>query len=136
MLLLVGEHAALLEGLSQSLAVLGFRPRVAQTLTEARDLALSRPPLVVVVHRDMAMIASADAIGLTLAPGGALIVYTTSPARASSLPIALQRAVLADLTLPLERHRLTALVQHVDERARLTGRSFRVTPPGRPVAES
>jgi CheY-like chemotaxis protein len=34
----------------------------------------------------------------------------------------LQRLVLADLDLPLERHRLLALVQRVDERARATGR--------------
>jgi hypothetical protein len=29
---------------------------------------------------------------------------------------------MADLALPLERNRLVALVQHVGERARLTGR--------------
>jgi hypothetical protein len=33
-----------------------------------------------------------------------------------------QRAVLADLTLPLERNRLVALVQHVGQRAQATGR--------------
>jgi hypothetical protein len=36
----------------------------------------------------------------------------------------LQRAVLADLALPLERNRLIALVQHVGERAKTTGRGF------------
>jgi len=41
---------------------------------------------------------------------------------------ALQRALLADLALPLERNRLLALVQHVEERARATGRRSHDTP--------
>ncbi len=40
----------------------------------------------------------------------------------ATLPPSLQRAVLADLTLPLERNRLVALVAHVEERAKATGR--------------
>jgi hypothetical protein len=35
-----------------------------------------------------------------------------------------QRVVLADLTLPLERNRLMALVQHVEDRAKTTGRGY------------
>ena len=46
------------------------------------------------------------------------------------LPPTLQRAVLANITLPLERQRLVALVQHVAERVRTTGRR-RDTPPER-----
>jgi hypothetical protein len=42
---------------------------------------------------------------------------------------ALQRSVLADLTLPLERHRLSALVTSLGDRAQATGRSMRPTPP-------
>jgi hypothetical protein len=36
----------------------------------------------------------------------------------------LQRATLAYLVLPLERHRLVALVQSFDSRSRVTGRSL------------
>src|ERR687886_691603 len=50
---------------------------------------------------------------------------------APPLPPALQRLVLADVTLPLERKRLVALVQHVTERAQATGRGPVHTPPGR-----
>ena len=42
---------------------------------------------------------------------------------------ALQRTVLADLTLPLERHRLGALVQSIAARAKTTGKAPRNTPP-------
>jgi hypothetical protein len=34
---------------------------------------------------------------------------------------------MAELTLPLERHRLLALIQRVEERARVTGRGARGT---------
>jgi hypothetical protein len=38
------------------------------------------------------------------------------------MPHVLRRNVLADLTLPLERNRLSALVQHVCDRAVAAGR--------------
>ena len=41
---------------------------------------------------------------------------------------ALARLVLADLTLPLERNRLLALVHRVADRARVTGRESGETP--------
>ena len=73
----------------------------------------------------------ADALGISLAPGGALVLYSVSgKGPAPVLPPALQRAVLANITLPLERQRLVALVQHVAERVRTTGRR-RNTPPER-----
>jgi hypothetical protein len=41
--------------------------------------------------------------------------------------------VMAELTLPLERHRLVALIQRMEERAQVTGRGRRGrdTPPDR-----
>jgi hypothetical protein len=50
-----------------------------------------------------------------------------------SLGPGLQRAVLADLTLPLERNRLVALVAHVRDRALTTGRGGRSSDPTRRI---
>lgn len=127
--MLVGGDAALLEGLAQSLATLGHTPRVARTLAEARQLSGANPPLVLVVDRALASDAGGDLLTTPLASGGARLLYRTASAPLAPLLPALQRAVLADLTLPLERHRLAALVQSVGERARLSGRTPRHTPP-------
>ncbi|HEY2067336.1 MAG TPA: hypothetical protein VGG84_15380 [Gemmatimonadaceae bacterium] len=127
--ILVGTDVALLEGLAQSLAALGLAPKVARTLSEARELASAQPPLVLVVDRTLASDAGAELLGTPVAAGGARLLYRTASTPLAPLLPALQRAVLADLTLPLERHRLTALVQSVRERARATGRTPRHTPP-------
>jgi DNA-binding NtrC family response regulator len=127
--MLVGGDAALLEGLAQSLATQGHVPRVARTLVEARELSTAIPPLVLVVDRALASDAGAELLSTPLASGGARLLYRTASAPLAPLLPALQRAVLADLTLPLERHRLAALVQSVGERARLSGRTPRQTPP-------
>ena len=125
-ILLVGTDEPLLEGLAQSLAALGHTPRTAHSLAEARELAAVTPPMVVVVDRALATGAMADALGIPLASGGALLLYRTVGSLNLTLPHAVQRQVLANLTLPLERNRLAALVQHVRDRARATGRG---TPP-------
>jgi DNA-binding NtrC family response regulator len=127
--LLVGGDIALLEGLSQSLATLGHTPRVARDLSEARQIAGAHPPLVLVADRTLASSGGAELLGTPLAAGGARILYRLSSSPMVPLLPALQRAVLADLTLPLERHRLAALVQSVAERARLAGRTPKHTPP-------
>ena len=127
--MLVGGDAALLEGLAQSLAAQGHVPRVARTLAEARELSSATPPLVLVVDRALASDAGTELLTTPLASGGARLLYRTAAAPLAPLLPALQRAVLADLTLPLERHRLAALVQSVGERARLSGRTPRQTPP-------
>jgi len=130
-LLLVGSDGALLEGLSQSLGALGYATMATQELRDARDLAATRAPLIAVVESSLAATSYADALGISLAPGGALVLYSVSgKGPAPVLPPTLQRAVLANITLPLERQRLVALVQHVAERVRTTGRR-RNTPPER-----
>ena len=120
--LLVGTELPLLEGLSQSLASAGFVPLVAQSLNEGRELAVQEPPLVAVVSRMLAASASADTLSIPLAPGGALLLYRSVGSALVTLSPTVQRVVLADLTLPLERNRLMALVQYVGGRARVTGR--------------
>lgn len=130
-LLLVGSDAALLEGLSQSLGALGYATVATQELRDARDLAAARAPLIAVVEANLAAASYADALGIPLAPGGAIVLYTvTGKGQSPVLGPTLQRAVLANITLPLERQRLVALVQHVAERVRTTGRR-RDTPPER-----
>ena len=129
MILLVGTDAPLLEGLSQTLAASGHRTHIALSLAEAADAARTSPPLLAVVQRELAENA-AEMLRIPLASGGTFVVFRPAPdAPAPSLGTALQRAVIADLALPLERNRLIALVQSVAERARRTGRGPTQTPP-------
>jgi DNA-binding NtrC family response regulator len=125
---LIGEDVALLEGLAQSLAALGHATTVARSFSEARELSGARPPLVLGADRALASSAGAELLSVPLAAGGARVLYRTTNAPLAPLIPALQRAVLADLTLPLERHRLAALIQSLGERSRLTGRATRHTP--------
>ena len=127
--LLVGEDAALLEGLAQSFAALGYMPRVAFSLHDAREGAVVDPPLLAIADGHLAAESSADALAIPLAPGGALVLYHSTADERPLIPPTLQRAVMADLALPLERNRLMALAQRVSERVRATGRSRRQTPP-------
>ena len=127
--LLVGEDSALLEGLAQSFAATGYAPKVVQTLHDARDTSAHGPPLLAVVERTLASQSGADALAIRLAPGGAMVLFRGSSEESTPVSPTLQRAVLADLTLPLERNRLMALAQHVRERVQATGRAHRRTPP-------
>jgi DNA-binding NtrC family response regulator len=126
-ILLVGTELPLLEGLAQSFAAQGFAPVVVQTLHEAREAAGATPPLIVVASRALAAVASAEMLRIPLAPGGALVLYRSVTTPLVTLPASVQRGVLADLSLPLERNRLMALVQHVEDRARATGRGMHDT---------
>ena len=128
-ILLVGTDAPLLEGLSQTLAASGHRTHIALSLAEGAEFASSEPPLLAVVQRDLAANA-AEMLRIPLAPGGTFVLFRLGPeAPTPALGTALQRAVIADLALPLERHRLIALVQSVAERAKRTGRGPTHTPP-------
>ena len=126
--LLVGSDVALLEGLSQSFAALGYAPCTALTLHDARETAIQAQPLIAVVERKLAAESSSEALAISLVPGGALVLYHPTDDRPPVAP-ALMRAVIADLTLPLERNRLLALAQRIQERVRATGRARRDTPP-------
>jgi DNA-binding NtrC family response regulator len=121
-ILLVGSDLSLLEGLAQSLSAQGHGTRVAASFGEARELATAEKPLIAVIDRDMAVGSASEVLGLSLAAGGALVLYRVSSATSSAVPHVLQRHVLADLALPLERNRLTRLVQSVSERAVAAGR--------------
>ena len=123
---LIGGDSALLEGLAQSLAAAGHLTSVSATAAAAREGFRTDPPLVVLADRRM----GAELTRSKLAPGGALLLFhVADDAEPTPLPLAAQRAALADLTLPLERHRLLALVASVDARAASTGRTPGPTPP-------
>ncbi len=121
-ILLVGSDLSLLEGLAQSLSAQGHGTRVASSFGEARELATSHRPLIAVIEREMATESAREVLGLSLASGGAVVLYRSSTSKADAMPHVLQRHVLADLALPLERKRLCALVQHVTDRATAVGR--------------
>jgi len=122
MILLVGTSAAALEGVAQTLSAVGLTVRVAGSLADARELAIVNRPLIVVVERSLASASPSETLGIPLASGGAVVLFRAGPAIRESLSPTVQRVVLADLSLPLERNRLIALIHHVDERTRAAGR--------------
>ena len=125
-ILLVGADAALLEGIAQTLTAAGHQVLTAVSIAEASFVASAAPPLLAVVDRTL-LAPAGDSRALGLAPGGALVVFGDP---ASPLPGPVRRTVLAELRLPLERARLTALAAHVAARAQRTGRSaITPTPP-------
>jgi len=125
--ILVGRDAALLEGLAQTLIGFGHAVSFAGTVSEASGSLSEDLPAIAVVSSEALEEAGVGA-SLPLSPGGALIVYGTSHGDQPFLPTKLQRSTLAHLVLPLERHRLLALVQSFDSRSRTTGRPAREEP--------
>ena len=132
-ILLIGSELPLLEGLAQTFASMGFKPMVAASLHEGRDLATAQAPLVAIVSREIASQAPAETLGIPVARGGALVLYRSTGTPLVTFPASVQRAVMADLALPLERNRRVALVQHVDQRAKVTGRSGADDPAQAPI---
>lgn len=124
-ILLVGSDGPLLEGLAQSLAAMGHSPRVATSIGDAQESASHSPPLVLLASRLLLADGGAGALmGVSLAPGGAVVLYHDAGTTPLTLPATVQRSILADLTLPLERNRFLALVQHVEDRAQAAGRGL------------
>lgn len=134
MILLVGTDAALLEGLAQTLGAVGHRSRIAHSIAEGAEATAGEPALIAVVERAIAA-GSSDALRLALQPGGALVLFNAPGEASSPLGRSVQRLTLAELTLPLERQRLVALVQHVEERARRAGRVGGARTPERGAGE-
>jgi hypothetical protein len=125
--ILVGADMALLEGLAQTLSGFGHDVSFAATVGEAAEPRGEELPAIAVVSCEALEEAGAG-MTLPLSPGGALIVYGETHSDQPFLPTNLQRATLARLVLPLERHRLLALVQSFDSRSRTTGRLEREEP--------
>ena len=125
--ILVGTDVALLEGLAQTLIGSGHEVSFAATVAETAGTLSDNLPALAVVSCE-ALEEAGMGMTLPLSPGGAIIAYGKSHSDQPFLPTKLQRATLAHLVLPLERHRLLALVQSFDQRSRTTGRSTREEP--------
>jgi hypothetical protein len=121
--ILVGPDVALLEGLAQTLLGFGHEVSFAMTVGEAAGTYVADLPAIAVVSAEALSNAGIGAT-IPLISGGAMIVYGTSHDDRPELPTKLQRATLAYLVLPLERHRLLALVQSFETRSRMTGRTM------------
>jgi hypothetical protein len=129
---LIGSNDPLLEGIAQTLAAAGHQPRICHTIAEALTMAHTDPPLAAVVERTLA-VGEPASLRMPVQPGGATLVFRSGgdSVPTEPLPLPIQRLVMAELTLPLERHRLVALIQRMEERAQVTGRGRRGhdTPP-------
>ena len=110
--------ATLLAG--TSLTALGHQTILTGDVAEAIDLASAQPPLIAIVSQ-ASLRADARALRIPVIPGGAILLYRGAGDPPTSFAGS-YRSVLAELVLPLEKNRLFALVQHVEERARVTGR--------------
>ena len=122
--ILVGADTALLEGLAQTLLGLDHDVLFATTVGEVPGMASNGMPTLTVVS-SAALEEAGFGAALPLSLGSALIVYGSSHDDQPFLPTRLQRATLAHLVLPLERHRLVALIQSFESRSRTTGRLIR-----------
>ena len=103
-------------------------------MDEAEELSQRSKPLLVVVDRaTVAGIAGDRLAALPRMPGGAIVLYRANGDHEAlmTMPHAVARLTLADLTLPLERQRLVALAQYVQSRARGSGRAHFDAPPER-----
>ena len=122
--ILVGTDVALLEGLAQTLIGFGHEVLLAATIGDVGGALNGDLPAIAVVSCE-ALENGGPGATLPLTPGGAIIVYGKTHGERPFLAPKLQRATLAHLVLPLERHRLMALVQSFESRSRTTGRSIR-----------
>ena len=120
--ILVGADAALLEGLAQTLV--GSDHEVSFATTVAEIPIGDESPSLVVIAAD-ALTELGPGAGLSLPASSAIIVYGKSHDERPFLSAAIQRATLAYLVLPLERHRLLALVHSFDNRSRRSGLAIR-----------
>jgi hypothetical protein len=122
--ILVGPDVALLEGLAQTLIGFGHEVLLAATVGEIAGAMNGDLPAIAVVSCE-ALENGGPGATFPLTPGGAIIVYGKMHGERPILAQKLQRSTLAHLVLPLERHRLIALVQSFESRSRTTGRSIR-----------
>jgi DNA-binding NtrC family response regulator len=121
-IVVVGPDAALLEGVSQSLVAAGHRVVVAGDVTGAIESLGRERPMVIVI--DCTSLVSAGlAFRSSLAQGGAVIAFHCDDDESARLPFETRRATLAELSLPLERQRLLALVRSVEARAHAAGKN-------------
>jgi DNA-binding NtrC family response regulator len=121
LILSVGSDVALLEGVAQTLVGAGHQVVVSKDITEALETLHDARPLVALVHCDE-LLSGGASLRSALADGGAIVAFHCDDADEQRLPFRAKRSALAELTLPLERQRLLALVKYVEHRAQAAGR--------------
>jgi DNA-binding NtrC family response regulator len=129
-ILLIGHDESLLEGVSQTLTAAGHTVLSSDSITTGVEALRDRPALVAVVEHELLL--SESATRIPLAPGGGILVFHVAEHGAIPLPPRIRRLTIAELELPLERHRLVSLVKHVEGRSHLV----RDDPDVRPGASS
>lgn len=117
----IGPDTALLEGLAQTLIGAGHRVLVAADIPECLERLQGERPLVALVQCEELLNGGA-ALKAALASGGALLTFHCEGTESGHPPFNFQRSTLADLSLPLERQRLLALINYVEDRVHATGR--------------
>jgi DNA-binding NtrC family response regulator len=121
----VGPDTALLEGIAQTLTGAGHHVFVSRDVPEALEQVRNEEPLVAIVQCEE-LANGAAAIKSVLASGGAILAFHCDGSEPDATALRFRRSTLAELSLPLERQRLLALIRYVEERAATTGRSTRV----------
>jgi DNA-binding NtrC family response regulator len=118
----IGPDAALLEGIAQTLIGAGHQVLVAHDIPEAIEQLQGNEPLVALVECDELLNRGA-ALKSSIARGGALVTFHCD-GEWTRPPFSFQRSTLAELSLPLEKQRLLALIKYVEARVEATGRSL------------
>lgn len=116
--LIIGAQLDLLETVVLTLEGAGFLVHVSPSVAAANTLAGGAPPIAVVIERALAA-ADPSAFSLPILQGGAFILFRTADDTPDVNSPSLARAAMAELTLPLEKQRLTALLQRLVERHRV-----------------
>ena len=118
--LIVGTDTTLIEGISQNLNARGHQVFFSGSLADSLEAVGNVRPMIVLVARS-----AIDEIRMTLriplAQRGAFVVFHGEDAPSHPLPHRVQRATLAELELPLEMQRLSALIRYVESRAQALG---------------
>lgn len=133
--LVVGPWAPELEAVAQALAAAEIPSTGVVEPDDALATARARPPIAVLMAGATAR-AMPALLTLPIAPGGAVLLWHPFDATAVALAaVPVHRLVLADLALPLERHRLVSLVRHLIARSRDAGHTATGRPFDAPAAD-
>jgi len=121
LVLAVGGDEVVLEGIVQTLVASGFRVRHSADAADAADAAAEEAPLLMLVSSRLDG-RLAELMRLPRQARGAVVLWHSSRERRAVMAPWLQRGVLAELELPLERARLLALSRFVLDRYVEAGR--------------
>ncbi|HLV26502.1 MAG TPA: hypothetical protein VKZ41_09320 [Gemmatimonadales bacterium] len=111
-MLAIGGHETVLEGIVQTLVASGFRVSHVAHAQDAVAVAEEDAPLIMLVDSGL----GGDLPALMTLPRlnkGAIVLWRSTAEPATRLSPPVQRAVLAELELPLERARLLVLCRYV-----------------------